>query len=109
MDSNVQLPDFDTLAALHRNDPEAFEQLRRQLLQEAVAAAPARYRPHLEKVLERIESTHDAAATPMEAAIAASRMMQESLASLLAAWKQAQYKMAGLQADLLIERCRLTH
>lgn len=107
MPSAARLPDFDTLVALHRDSPEAFEQLRRQLLAEAVEAAPVQHRPALENVLVRIEEARSAAATPMEAAIIASRLMHESVGSLAIAWKQAQSSLAGLQAALLIERCKI--
>lgn len=100
-----RLPDFDTLVALHRKNPEAFEQLRRQLLAEAVEAAPVQHRSALENVLVRIEEARDAAATPMEAAIIASRMMQESVGALSFAWSQAQSRLGSLQATLLIVRC----
>ncbi len=105
-DDAARLPDFDTLVALHRESPEAFERLRRQLLTEAVEAAPVRHRSALQNVLVRIEEARSAAATPMEAAMVASRMMHESVGSLATAWSQAQSRLAGLQADLLIERCR---
>lgn len=107
MEQAARLPDFDTLVALHRESPQAFEALRRQLLNEAVASAPVQYRASLEKVLMRIEEARSTAATPMEAALIASRLMQESVGSLSVAWKQAHSRLAGLQAALLIERCRL--
>lgn len=104
MPSVTRLPDFDELVALNRRDPEAFEQLRRQLLDDAVSAAPAHHRPALARVLDRIEATRRKAETPMDSAIAASRLMQESLGTLLVCWKQAQFRMAGLQATSLVER-----
>jgi hypothetical protein len=107
MEHAVRLPDFDTLVALHRDSPEAFEQLRRQLLADAVESAPIQHRPVLRNVLIRIEEARNSAATPLEAAVIASRMMHESVGSLSVAWKQVQSRMADLQASLLIERCRL--
>jgi hypothetical protein len=107
MESSTRLPDFDTLVALNRDSPEAFEQLRRKLLADAVDAAPVRHQPALKNVLVRIEEARSSAATPLEATVIASRMMHESLGSLSLAWKQAQSDLAGLQAALLIERCRL--
>lgn len=106
MEHAARLPDFDTLVALHRDSPEAFDQLRRKLLAEAVETAPIQHRPVLKNVLVRIEEAHNAAATPLEAAIIASRMMHESVGSLSVAWNQLQDRLAGLQAALLIERCR---
>lgn len=104
MQSLTRLPDFDALVALNERDPAAFEQLRRQLLDDAVSTAPAHHRPALARVLERIEASRREAASPMESTIAASRMMQESLGTLLVCWKQAQFRMAGLQATSLVER-----
>jgi hypothetical protein len=104
MKRDTRLPDFDTLVALNQRDPEAFEQLRKQLLDEAVSSAPDYHRPALRRVLERIEATRLASTTPMEAAVSASRLMQESLGTLLVCWKQAQFQMSGLQATTLIDR-----
>lgn len=106
MSLGIRLPDFDTLVALHQQEPEAFEAFRRHLLREAVEVAPPVHRPALEDLLGRIEATREAAATPMEAAIAASRMMQESVARLHDTWEQARHAVAGLQTSLIIERMR---
>lgn len=106
MERHTQFPDFDHLVALNRQDPNAFEALRRNLLQEAVNQALPIYRPGLERLLARIEDARNDAATPMEAALASYRMMQESLDSLLISWNQAHYKLAELQSALVIERAR---
>jgi hypothetical protein len=106
MRPGTRLPDFDTLVALNQRDPQAFEQLRKQLLDEAVSSAPEYRRPALARVLQRIESTRLRSATPMEAAVSASRLMQESLGTLLTCWQQAQFKISGLQAATLIERAQ---
>lgn len=100
------LPDFDTLVHLHANDPEGFEEFRRQLLREAVESAPTAYRPALESLLVRIETARDAATTPVDAAMIAYRMMQDSLGRLSAGWEQARGAMAGWQTALVIERAR---
>lgn len=106
MSLGTRLPDFDMLVALHRQEPDAFEAFRRHLLREAVNDAPPAHRPALETLLCRIEEAHDAAATPMEAAITASRMMQESVGKLHDAWDQARHAVAGLQTSLILERLR---
>jgi len=106
MSDGVKLPDFNVLVALHQHDPEAFESFRRHLLREAVDYAPVMHRPALEKLLSRIETARASAATPMEAVLIASRMMQDSMNQLMTTWEQAQHAVAGLQASLLIERAR---
>jgi len=106
MSLGIKLPEFDALVALHEQDPQAFEDFRRQLLKEAIEDAPERHRPALKQLLCRIESARANAATPMEAAQMAMRMMHESLHRLHDCWEDAQYAIAGLQAMLLIERVR---
>ena len=106
MSLDIKLPQFDALVALHEQDPQAFEEFRRQLLAEAVEDAPARHRPALKRLLCRIESARANAATPMEAVLVATRMMHESLQRLHRCWEDAGYAAAGLQTMLLIERVR---
>lgn len=103
---NTPLPDFDVLVALHRHDPEAFEAFRRHVLREAIDFAPPVHRASLEQVLTQIETARAAAATPMEAAATAFRMMQDSVVRLQEGWEQALNAVAGLQAALVIERVR---
>lgn len=103
---SISLPDFDVLVALHRHDPEALEAFRRHMLREAVDYAPLQHRHSLEQLLTHIEAARDAASSPMEAAVTAFRLMQESVARLQGSWEQALHAVAGLQAALIIERLR---
>lgn len=103
---NAEMPDFDTLLTLHECDPDAFERLRRQLLRDAVDAAPPSYRSSLEQLLERIEDARASATTPAESALIAFRMMNDSVRQLRCHWDDALTAVAGLQAALLIERAR---
>lgn len=100
------IPDFDALMALYQRDPQQFEAFRRQALREAIDHAPSVHRPALDGLLDKIEVAREAAATPMDAAIAASRMMRESAERLLDAWEDAHEEIAGLQAAVLIDRMR---
>lgn len=100
------IPHFDMLRALYEQDRESFEALRRHLLQDALAAAPAERRPSLERLLGRIEATRAAAGTPEQAATLAFEMMAESLQELRASWHQACYALSELQTRLLIEKIR---
>lgn len=103
---NINLPDFDVLVALHRHDPEAFEDFRRHVLREAIDFAPPVHRASLEQLVTRIETARAEAASPMEAATTAFRMMQDSIAQLHRGWEQALHAVAGLQAALVIEQVR---
>ncbi|NMM25744.1 MAG: DUF3135 domain-containing protein [Glaciimonas sp.] len=102
----IQLPDFDMLASLYRDDPESFEAFRRHVLREVVDAAPPPLRPTLELLLSHIEITRAEAATPMEAAIIAFRMMQNSVGQLHNIWEQTQQAVAVLQTAMIIAQVR---
>ncbi|MEO6353578.1 MAG: DUF3135 domain-containing protein [Oxalobacteraceae bacterium] len=106
MHLDIRLPDFDMLVSLHRDDPEAFESYRRHLLREVVDSAPPAQRPALELLLNQIEIARADAATPMDAAIIAFGMMQDSVNQLHNFWQQTQQAVAGLQTSLLINRVR---
>lgn len=106
MHLDIRLPDFDMLVSLHRDDPEAFEAFRRHLLREAVDSAPPAQRPALELLLSQIEVARADAATPIDAAIIAFGMMQDSVSQLHNFWQQTQQAVAGLQASMLITRLR---
>lgn len=101
-----ELPDFDALVALYQQDPQAFEDFRRQVLRDAVDHAPRCHQPSLNSLLDKIEEARDLAQSPFEAAAIASRMMRDSAERLLDAWEDVQEATAGLQAAVLIERVR---
>lgn len=103
---NVNLPDFDALLAIHREDPEALERFRRHLLREAVDAAPHEHRQSLEDLLLRIEEARAQARSPADAAMIAFRMMRESVDRLQDSWEDALHAVSGMQARVLIERLR---
>ncbi|RJG04705.1 DUF3135 domain-containing protein [Noviherbaspirillum cavernae] len=106
MSMEIRLPDFNALMALHQQDPAAFEEFRRHLLRDALDGAPPVHHAALEQLLARIEAARDNAATPMEAVLAASRMMQDSMGELLTTWEQARHAVAGLQAATILQRLR---
>lgn len=103
---NTPLPDFEVLVALYQHDPEALEDFRRHILREAVDYAPLQHRASLEQLLVRIEAARTATTSPMEAAVAAFSMMQESTERLHRGWQRALHAVAGLQAAVLIEQAR---
>ena len=103
---STPLPDFDVLVAMYRNNPEALEDFRRHMLREAVDGAPLQHRASLERLLTQIEIARAGAASPLDAAMIAFRMMQESVERLQDGWEQAREAAAGLQAALIIERLR---
>lgn len=106
MGNHIQLPPFDTLVALYRDDPEAFECFRARLFQDVVDSSPEEHRPALRLLLQRIEEERSKAKTPMDGLIISMRMMRESLQQLRKGWQDAHYAVAGLQTKILIESAR---
>lgn len=79
---NGQLPDFDTLMQMAKDDPEALEQLRQDSINELLDNAPTKMRHRLEGLQFQIDAKRKLAKTPMQACITISRMMHESFEEL---------------------------
>lgn len=76
------LPDFDTLLALHRSNPSALEKLRRDLSSQLVERAPRTTRRRLEGLRFRIDMELERAGSADARYRRLSRMMYESFAEL---------------------------
>jgi hypothetical protein len=77
-----QLPDFDTLLAMHREDPAALDKLREELTGEIVDAARSETRRRLAGLQFRINMELQRAGNPTAAFLKLSGMMQESFSEL---------------------------
>lgn len=106
MRTNVKLPKFDTLVALYRKDPAAYDDFRKKFLDDEIAAASPQHRAALQHTLSRIERARETAKTPLEAATAAYTMMCESAVQLKAEIGKLHYLTAGMQASIIIEGVR---
>lgn len=106
MSLDIHLPNFDVLMSLYKENPEAFEEFHKHVLQEAVERTPPKQRPALDLILKQIEAAHGAASSPIEATLLAFKLMQESLVQLQGSWEETQYALAELNTSLVIERVR---
>lgn len=106
MTSHPKLPDFDTLMKMFQQDPDAFETFRKQLLAAAVAECPLQHKDSVQKTLMRIERARQAATTPLDALVFASRLMRDSLNELNDALHRLQYELADLQSLLVLDRIK---
>lgn len=75
-------PDHDAMACLAREDPEAFERLRRDLLDGMIERAPDHLKPRLRGVQFRVDQVRQLAHTPLNATIRISELMWKSFLSL---------------------------
>ena len=106
MKENIKLPKFDSLVAFYQYDPEAYEDFRKKMLEDEVAAAPPRLQAKLRTTLYNIEIARDKTKTPLEATIVACRMMFEATIQLRTGIKSLHYLTSSMQASLIIERAK---
>lgn len=78
----AELPDFDTLLAMHREDPEALERLRNRLTTELVESASAHTRQRLEGLQFRINMELRRAGNPTAGFLRLSTLMHEAFSEL---------------------------
>lgn len=76
------LPDFDTLLAMHRENPESLEKLRRRLTRKLLRSAPDSTRRRLEGLQFRIEMELQRATNPTARCVRMAGMMHDSFARL---------------------------
>lgn len=75
-------PDHEQLSRLAREDPAAFERLRRELLDGLIERAPERLKGRLRGLQFRIDQVRTLAHTPLNATIRVSEMMWKSFLAL---------------------------
>lgn len=76
------LPDFDTLLAMYRDNPESLDKLRRRLTRKALRSAPDSTRQRLAGLQFRIDMELQRASNPTARCIRLSDMMHESFSRL---------------------------
>lgn len=74
MSDNAEFP-FDFWAKLAREDPIAFEEARKLMLESLIETAPTRVRPRLKGLQWQIEQIRSRATTPLRACLKISDMM----------------------------------
>lgn len=79
---NNELPNFDTLLRIAKQDPEQLEQIRIQLAQQTISQAPEHLRPRLRGLQFQIDIKRKLAKTPLAACIQLSNMMHRSFMEL---------------------------
>jgi hypothetical protein len=72
--------DFDEWRHLANTNPEAFEAMRREVLQAAIERAPERRRQRLQALQWRVDQVRRRSSNPMAACISLSDMMWEAFA-----------------------------
>jgi len=76
------LPPFERMMDMAKNDPEALERLRLDMVRDAINSAPEEYRQRLHGLQFQIDGKRLTSKNPMHACIEISKMMHESLMEL---------------------------
>lgn len=77
------LPDFDEMVKMAKEDPERLETLRKEMVQEIIEAAPTEDQKRKLRGLQfRIDMERTKAKTPLASCIKISSMMRESFVKL---------------------------
>ena len=77
-----ELPDFDTLLGMARNNPDELEQLRRNLTGQVIDSAPEEIKRRLHGLQFQIDARCQSSSNPMSACIKISQMMHDSLSTM---------------------------
>ncbi|MGK0444243.1 MAG: hypothetical protein ACJA1U_001174 [Bermanella sp.] len=76
------LPSFERMLDMAKNDPEALERLRLDMVRDAINAAPESYRQRLHGLQFQIDGQRLVSKNPMQSCIEISKMMHDSLQQL---------------------------
>jgi hypothetical protein len=71
--------DFDAWSALARSDPQAFEDCRDRIINEAILRAPPRKQQRLRRMQWKLNQIRNTSRTPMIACLRMNRMLWEAV------------------------------
>ncbi|MDF1764025.1 MAG: DUF3135 domain-containing protein [Oleibacter sp.] len=92
----MDLPSFDVMMQMAKNNPEQLEELRLALVEDTITKAPVAYQRRLRGLQFQIDMERRLAGNPMGACINISKMMHDSLYTL----RQALNSATGEPTDL---------
>ena len=86
-DRPLDLPSHDELAQLARNDPQAFENLRSELIASFIEHAPPRHKTRLSGIQFRVDCERRLSRSPLGSTVRVYKLMWESFLSLNGNWQ----------------------
>ena len=89
-DGNLELPKFDVMVKMAKEDPKALEVLRQEMVDQLINEAPQQYHRKLRGLQFKIDMERERSKTPMASCIKLSKMMQESFLELRDTLRKAQ-------------------
>lgn len=86
---SVELPSHAVLSEMARDDPEAYEALRHQLIDNFIDCAPTRIRPRLQGIQFRVEAVRRLSRSALGSTTKISKLMWDSFLDLNGMWQVA--------------------
>jgi len=83
----LKLPSHEFLAELARDNPDAYEKLRLELIESFIASAPERIRPRLHGIQFRVEYERRLSRSALGTTVRLYEMMWESFLCLNESWQ----------------------
>lgn len=95
----VELPSYDVLAQLARNDPVAYEAWRCEVIEDFIDNAPEKIKPRLRGLQWRVECVRQQSKTALGSAVRLNDLMWKSFLNLNEHWRDLA-NMAAERAEL---------
>ena len=98
----VNLPSHDTLARLARDDPQAYEALRCQVIESFIDSAPTRMQPRLRGIQFRVDCLRRQSRSALGVTVKVYTLMWESFLQLNHEWQDlTRMKDDGVNRPIL--------
>ena len=91
----LELPSHEVLSLLARDDPLAYETLRREMIERFIDSAPERIKPRLNGIQFRVESVRQLSGSALGATVKLYQLMWESFHRLNHNWQDLVNSKAG--------------
>ena len=85
----IELPSHEVLSELARENPQAYEDLRRELIDRFIESAPERLKPRLSGIQFRVDCVRGLSRSALGATVRVYEMMWESFLRLNVNWQDA--------------------
>jgi hypothetical protein len=97
--TTIQLPDFDTLMKLARDNPAALEDLKQTATSALIERAPSQYQRRLRGIQFQVDMAVRRSKNPMDGCLRVSGMMHDSFGQLRGLLNDLAGTQPGYQSD----------
>lgn len=103
------LPEFDELMKLAKEDPEALEQIRRDAVEDLISNAPEKHQRRLRGLQFQVDMEREKAKNPMDSCVRISKLMHESFSKLRDTLNEAQQTHVAQLKNILNQKAKRSH